>query len=120
MSDEIPLVHHDLESALEEMLGEARVLKLRVEYLENSKKEINQLIDENKLLKTECDQLQARFVQAIIDSRAQDDQQNLQRLLDTYKLDLEKLKEALPQRPGEAAATDGGAKPETPQKPNKP
>ena len=115
MSDEIPLVKHDLETILEEMLQEARALKQRVAFLEDSKKEVSQLTDENKSLKAECEALQERFVNALIDSRKQDDEQNLQRLLDTYKSDLEKLKAALPQ----AKATEGEKKSDTGNPPGK-
>jgi hypothetical protein len=118
MSDELSPVKHDLETSLEQMLDEARALRQRVEFLESSKKEISELTDENKTLKLECDELQAKFVQALLQSRAQDDQQNLQRLLDTYKADLEKLKEALPKKPGEDdKKADSAEAPKTGEKP---
>jgi hypothetical protein len=111
MSEDLDLVKHDLETSLEQMLEEARMLRQRVEFLENSKKTVSTLTEENKSLKSECDELQQKFVQALIQSRAQDDQQNLQRLLDTYKADLEKLKAALPQKPGEEEKKDGSEPP---------
>ncbi len=115
MSEELDLVKHDLETSLEQMLEEARMLRQRVEFLESSKKTVSSLTEENKSLKAECDELQQKFIQALIQARAQDDQQNLQRLLDTYKADLEKLKATLPQKADDSQPKEG-----TPPGDNKP
>ena len=97
----------DLEVLIEDLVQDARAMKLRVDFLKITTNKLAELGEENQQLRHECDELQLPFVESVVAMSLQDQVVFAERLVEIYTHDFEKLKTALGiQAPDSAASSD--------------